>query len=509
MCYLFRHELCQLSSIEHEYKLNVKGKYCAFSEGVLFIHEFKKMAIIVRKMKHYLHICLFFLIALQTQAQEKKVVVFEIKEEIAPSATRITQKALAEARKLKADLLIVHMNTFGGLLTDADSIRTALLNAPMPVIAYIDNNAASAGALISIACDKIYMRRGANIGAATVVDQSGAVLPDKYQSYMRAIMRSTAESQGYDTLISGSDTILKYKRDPLIAEAMVDPRTVVPGISDSGEVLTLTTEEAISAGYCEGTAETIDEILKKEGLSSARVIRVEKSGLDKFLGFITHPGFSSVLILIIIAGIYFELQSPGIGFPLLAAIVAALLYFAPLYLEGLAANWEILLFIIGIGLVVLELFAFPGFGVAGISGIVLVISALVLSLVRNVEFDFSLTSPGDISGALLTVLISLLGAIVVIFLLGGSLLKSTLFKRIVLESTLEDARTHMGNEQMPAEVDTRDAMTHTDLRPIGKIKLGDEIVQAKTMGSFIEQGKKVKILGKEFDYYLVQEIEST
>lgn len=471
------------------------------------MHEFKKMAIIVRKMKHSILACLLVLLSFSGMAQKKQVVVFEIKEEIAPSATRITHKALQEARRINADLLILHMNTFGGLLTDADSIRTALLNAPMPVIAFIDNNAASAGALISIACDKIYMRKGANIGAATVVDQSGEVLPDKYQSYMRGIMRSTAESHGYDTIVNGTDTILKYKRDPLIAEAMVDPRTVVPGISDSGEVLTFTTEEAISAGYCEGMAETIDAILEKEGLSSAALIRVEKSGLDKFIGFITHPGFSSVLILIIIAGIYFELQSPGIGFPLLAAIVAALLYFAPLYLEGLAANWEILLFILGVGLVILELFAFPGFGVAGISGIVLVLSSLVLSLVRNVEFDFSLTSPGDLSRALLTVLISLLGAIGVIFLFGGSLLKSHLFRRLVLDQTLENAHAGMGNEWLPDVPQTSEAVAHTDLRPMGKIKAGEEILQAKTMGPFIGQGKRVKIIGKEFDYFLVEEME--
>lgn len=474
--------------------------------SLYFMHEFKKMAIIVRKMKHSILACLLHLLSFSVFAQEKRVVIFEIREEIAPSATRITQKALTEARRVKADLLIVHMNTFGGLLTDADSIRTALLNAPMPVIAFIDNNAASAGALISIACDKIYMRKGANIGAATVVDQSGAVLPDKYQSYMRAIMRSTAESHGYDTIISGNDTVLKYKRDPLIAEAMVDPRTVVPGISDSGEVLTLTTEEAIDAGYCEGMAETIEAILEKEGMQKATLIRVEKSSLDKFIGFITHPGFSSVLILIIIAGIYFELQSPGIGFPLLAAVVAALLYFAPLYLEGLAANWEILLFILGIGLIILELFAFPGFGVAGVSGIVLVISSLVLSLVRNVEFDFSLTSPGDLSRALLTVLISLLGAIAVIFLFGGSLLKSGLFRRLVLESTLEHARAGMGNEMMPESLPGPEAIAHTDLRPMGKIKVGEDLLQAKTMGTFIGQGAQVKIIGKEFDYYLVEEM---
>ncbi|HEX2976465.1 MAG TPA: hypothetical protein VHO68_11070, partial [Bacteroidales bacterium] len=121
---------------------------------------------------------------------------FNIMEEIAPPVWRTTRKALDEARRLNADVIIIHLNTYGGMLESADSIRTALLQTPIPVWVFIDNNAASAGALISIACDSIYMRKGANIGAATVVDQEGKVVPDKYQSYMRSMMRSTAEATG-------------------------------------------------------------------------------------------------------------------------------------------------------------------------------------------------------------------------------------------------------------------------------------------------------------------------
>lgn len=151
--------------------------------------------------------------------------------------------ALNEAQMLKADLVILQMNTYGGLLDAADSTRTRLLNFPIPVISFIDNNAASAGALISIACNRIYMRSGSSIGAATVVDQSAQALPDKYQSYMRSMMRSTAEKRG---------------RDPKIAEAMT--RTYIPGVNDSGKVLTFTTSEAIKNGYCEGQAENIAEV---------------------------------------------------------------------------------------------------------------------------------------------------------------------------------------------------------------------------------------------------------
>ncbi len=217
------------------------------------------------------------------------------------------------------------------------------------------------------------MRPGANIGAATVVDQTGKPLPDKYQSYMRSMMRATAEAKG---------------RDPQIAQAMVDPRIYIPGIIDSTMVLTFTTSEAIKHGYCEGEAENIREILDKYNFTKAQIITQKLTAIDKIIGFLINPFISGILILIIIGGIYFELQTPGIGFPLAAAVVAAILYFAPLYLEGLAEHWEILLFVAGVILLAIEIFAIPGFGVAGISGIILIITGLTLSMVDNLGFEF-------------------------------------------------------------------------------------------------------------------------
>ncbi|HEY4787671.1 MAG TPA: nodulation protein NfeD, partial [Bacteroidales bacterium] len=159
---------------------------------------------------------------------------FDITKEIGPAVWRITRQSFKEAKLLKADLILIHLNTYGGLLDAADSIRTKIINSPIPVYVFIDNNAASAGALISIAADRIYMRTGASIGAATVVNQTGEPMPDKYQSFMRSMMRSTAESHGKDTIIKGKDTLIIWHRDPKIAEAMVDPRTYIPNVNDSG-----------------------------------------------------------------------------------------------------------------------------------------------------------------------------------------------------------------------------------------------------------------------------------
>lgn len=170
-------------------------------------------------------------------------------DEINSTTWVYTQRGFEEANDLKADAIIVHLNTYGGEVVFADSIRTKILNSTIPVHVFIDNNAASAGALISIACDKIFMRKGANIGAATVVNQTGEQMPDKYQSYMRSTIRATAEAHGKDTTVVKGDTITKWVRDPRIAEAMVDQRIIVPGLVDSTQVLTFTTLEAIKRGF--------------------------------------------------------------------------------------------------------------------------------------------------------------------------------------------------------------------------------------------------------------------
>lgn len=166
------------------------------------------------------------------EGQEHKILVYklEIMENIAPPAWRITKRSFERAMEAGADYILIHMNTYGGLVDVADSIRTIILNSPVPVLIFIDNNAASSGALIAIAADSIYMRPGASIGAATVVNQTGEVVPDKYQSYMRSTMRATAEAHGKDTIVTGQDTIIRWHRDPRIAEAMVDPSIYIEGI---------------------------------------------------------------------------------------------------------------------------------------------------------------------------------------------------------------------------------------------------------------------------------------
>lgn len=440
-------------------------------------------------MYNYLLIGLLCIICSSSQgapAQVKKInkiYVCDIKEEIAPPVRRKIQKAFKEAKEAKVDLIIIHMNTYGGMLDAADSIRTIILTSKIPVWVFIDNNAASAGALISIACDSIFMRPGANIGAATVVDQSGKPLPDKYQSYMRSMMRSTAEAK---------------RRDPQIAQAMVDPRIVIPGIVDSTMVLTFTTEEAIKNGYCEGSFNSISEILEKHDLSKASIITQKLSSLDDIIGFLINPFISGLLVLIIIGGIYFELQTPGIGFPSIAAVVAALLYFAPLYLEGLAENWEILIFVLGVILLIIELFAIPGFGVIGFAGIVAIVTGLTLALVSNLGFDFSSVGFNSLLIALFTVITATFIAIIGSFFISKHIFTHRTF---LGQLALVDVQNkNDGYSSADANYNTQVGKTgiaRTILRPVGKVDIDGEVFDATAITGFIEKGDEVLVVKYE------------
>ena len=428
------------------------------------------------------------------------IYTFAIKDNIAAPTWRITQLAFEEALALEADAVILHLNTYGGEVSAADSIRTKLLNAPMPVYVFIDDNAASAGALIAIACDSIYMRPGGKIGAATVVNQTGEQVPDKYQSYMRATMRATAEAHGKDTLITGSDTLLSWHRDPAIAEAMVDPKLYVEGVSDTGQVLTFTASEAITHGYCEGTVASIEEVISKLGIEEYELRSYNPTGLDKMIGFLINPMISGVLIMIIIGGIYFELQSPGIGFALGASIFAALLYFAPLYLEGMAENWELILFIVGIILIMVEIFAIPGFGVAGVAGIIAVITGLTLSLVDNVVFEdpeFTGEGLGILMKSLSLVLVSVLAGVIFSLWATRKLLTTTAFGRLSLTSEQLTEDGFIGVETQQQSLVGEKGVAHTVLRPSGRVMIQEKLYDAISEYGFIEKDEAIKVIRYE------------
>ncbi len=436
--------------------------------------------------------CLFS----QEQESEKKLVYqLNIKQEIAPGMWRQTKKAFEAADTLGADIFLIHMNTYGGTVLDADSIRTKILQSDIPVYVFIDNNAASAGALISIAADSIYMRPGGSIGAATVVNQTGQAMPDKYQSYMRSTMRTTAEAKGKVPVVEENDTVYKWRRDPRIAEAMVDPSIYIEGVIDTGKVLTFTSEEAIKYGYSDGLAESIQEVLQQAGVENYEIVEYEPGWIERIIGFLVHPVFSGLLIMAIIGGIYFEMQTPGIGFPLGIAILAAVLYFAPLYLEGLAANWEILVFILGVILIAVEIFVLPGFGVAGISGITIVFTSLILSLINNVDFDFGYVELENVGIAIMTVTVGLFGGFLLSLYFGKKMFsaKSGPFKDFALSTVQNISEGYLNVDASFLALKGKTGKAQTVLRPGGKVIIDGEIYDAMSQSGFIERGEEVLV----------------
>ena len=435
---------------------------------------------------------LTLLVCALTINAQTKVYFFEIDDNIAKPALRKTEKAVAAAAEINADILFLRLNTFGGELDAADKIRTLLLEAPMTTIVLIDNNAASAGALISIACDSIYMAAGASIGAASVVNGEGEIMPDKYQSYMRSLMRTTAEKQG---------------RSPSIAEAMVDPDIVVKDVSAAGKVLTLTTNEAIANGFCEGEANSMEEALSAAGVDNYSVEKQELSIIDKIIAFLINPFVSGILIMIIVGGIYFELQTPGIGFALAAAVTSALLYFAPHYLEGLAAHWEIIIFVVGLVLLALEIFVIPGFGVAGISGIILIIGSLVLSMIFNIGFDFGYAPAGAVGYSMLWVFSALIIGFFLSIWLGKKILTTqTRFGTLAFTKTLDKEAGYVSQDMHIAEKVGKTGTAATILRPSGKVLIDGEIFDAVAAFGIIEKDSPIKAVRFE-NAQLVVEIQ--
>ncbi|OHX68620.1 NfeD family protein [Flammeovirga pacifica] len=430
----------------------------------------------------YIITLLFSLTSVSSMAEEDPIIFqFEIRTDIDPRTSRLVDLALKEATNQKADYVIIDMDTYGGAVNDADKIRQLILDYPKPVYVFINKNAASAGALISIACDSIYMESGANIGAATVVmGDTGEAAPDKYQSYMRSMMRSTAESNG---------------RNPDIAEAMVDQDLVVEGISEEGEVITFTVSEAIKNGYCEAKVTSVKDIMKRSDVDSYVLVNYEQPVSENIISLFLNPAISGILILLILGGLYFELQSPGVGFPLIVSILAAILYLTPYYLNGMAEHWEIVIIFLGIVLIILEIFVVPGFGVTGISGICLLTAGLMLVMLNNDFLDFTFVDASQIWASLISVLGAMFVSGLFIITFAHKIMDMPMFNKVGLKESMSSDEGYSADVFETSYVG-QVGVTHTVLRPSGKIKIENEYFDATTEGGFIEKGTEVEVVSQ-------------
>ena len=415
-------------------------------------------------------------------AEKDTVFVIEIRQDIDKSSMRKLGLGLREAERAGTDYIILHLDTYGGAVDAADSMRTAILHAPVPVIAFIDMQAASAGALISIACDSIYMRSGSSIGAATVVNQNGEVMPDKYQSFMRGMMRATAEAHGRRA--DGT-----WFRDPAIAEKMVD----------TAGVLSFTPDEAIEARYCEGKAGSIDEVIEHIGLEECEIVHQELSPLEKFILLMMSPLLQGIFLMMIIGGIYFEIQSPGLGLPSIIALIGAVLYFSPLYISGLALNWEIVLFILGLILLAVEIFVTPGFGVAGVLGAILSLTALIFAMIDNdtLYFEGKLNLRALLEPCAI-VLVSTVTALVLSIWGASKLYPRKSFAYIAQKTELKGDEGWVGVETDSLAACVGQVVTAaTEMCPSGKVEYGEWQYEAVMEYGSANAGERLKVIRAE------------
>ncbi|MBI3064059.1 MAG: nodulation protein NfeD [Deltaproteobacteria bacterium] len=387
------------------------------------------------------------------------------------------QRVLNEATDAGAAAVILDINTFGGRVDAAVLIRDALLNARVKTVAFVNKRAISAGALISLAAEKIVMADGGTIGAATPVQmgQPGAPaqpVEEKTVSYVRKEFRATAESR---------------KRPPLIAEAMVDADVEIRGLIQKGKLLTLTTEEALKHKLADFRADTIADVLKQLDLAGAEVRRASPNWAENLVRFLTHPIVSSLLITIGMLGIILEIRTPGFGLPGGLGVASLALFFWGHWLVQLAGWEELLLVGSGLVLLVLEIFVTPGFGVAGALGIAALLGGLSLSLFgAGASWEFILKA---VSRVVFSLLIALIASLVTLRFLP----RLPFGRRLILETGLlagagggsapESDRMWLG----------KGGTAISPLRPAGIAEIEGERVDVVSDGELIEPGVPIVV----------------
>ena len=425
-------------------------------------------------MKRFFYLLAVLLLLVDISASNKKVYLARIDSEIDLGMAPFIKRVISEAEKNNAQAIIFHINTFGGRVDAATQIKDAILNSKVKTIAFIDKRAISAGALIALSCEKIYMVPGASIGASTVVDQSGEKQSEKYQSFMRSEMRSTAERNG---------------RRADIAEGMVDERIVVSDLEDdSTKLITLTSEEALKVGIADKIVNSIEDAEKEAGFAGAEIVEVKGNFAEDLVRFVNHPIVTSILIMIGLVGLFTEIKTGGWGWPGSLAVIALLLFFGSNYILDLASAFEIVIFIIGVVLLLLEIFVIPGFGIVGVVGILLMISGLFLGLVG----DFSITDPNDISNAIIQLASSFLMTAVFIYILSRFLPKTKMWNNLILQSKISSTSGYTSSLDLTSLIGA-EGIALTDLRPAGTAVINGKRVDVVTDGEYIKNGTSLVV----------------
>lgn len=409
------------------------------------------------------------------------------------------ERSLKRAAGDGAQAVIFDIDTFGGRLDAATQIKDAILESQVPTVAFINRRAISAGALIALSCEKVYMSGGGTIGAATAVDMSGQKASEKVISYMREEMASTAEKRGRSVEIAKGMVDEELSFATLVIAGDTVEVTDLEGRRE-GKLITLTTELAIKYRMADGHTESFEDLLDTLGLSAAPVRVENESWSENLVRFLTNPIVASLLTTFGFLGILFELQSPGWGIPGTVGIVCLALSLGASYLAKLASMTDLLFVLVGVALLLAEVFVIPGFGIAGILGILFVIGGMFAFLIPDVPVG------GEIySMALVGVTIGIVGGIIGLVLLFRIMTRTRFWQKITspgIQSHAEGYDTSIGLEMLVGTL----GQAVTDLRPSGWITAGDRRIFVVSEGDFVDEGSPVKILQVEGNRVVVRKI---
>jgi membrane-bound serine protease (ClpP class) len=410
-------------------------------------------------------------------AKGETVYVVPVEETVEKGLHAFLERAVTEAEADHASAIIFDINTPGGAVDAAGEIGKLITSTDIRTIAFVNKQALSAGAFISLNADEIYMVPGAVMGSAAIIDQTGNTADKKAVSYWLAAMESAAQESG---------------RDPIYALAMADEEVDLPEYgAGKGKLLTLTTENALKVGYSEGTVNNLDDLLSKLSYVEPDIKHVEESFAEKLARFITNPFVVPILLSIGSIGLVLELYSPGFGIPGIMGLSSLLLFFYGHLVAGLAGYEAIILFIIGVTLIILE-FILPG-GIIGVIGLIAIISSFFLASGNIVHMGISL-----LIALILTVLVSIL----MVKVLGK---RMKFFRKIILTDSTSTEGGYVSNKTRK-ELIGLEGVTITALRPSGTVQIGDERIDVVSEGSFIQKDRKVKIVKTEGSRVVVREL---
>ncbi len=394
-------------------------------------------------------------------------------------------RAVREAEAAGATAIYLDLDTPGGRIDAAQKITDAVRSTDLPVYAFVNPRAYSAGAMIALATDGIYMRTGAVIGAATPVDGQGTKASEKMVSAMRAEFRALAEEQGLN---------------PEVAEAMVDESIAIPGVVEEGKLLTLSTAEAVELGFARSQVLDEAELLTQIGQADAQVVTPGINWAERLVRFLTSPLVQPLLLSLGMLGLVFEIKSGGFGLGGVVSLGALGLFFGSNLLLGLAGTEEFILLAAAIIALGIEIFVLPGFGIAGILGLLLLGAAFVLAMVGKVPTMADFTQAVAVVGA------SVVITIAVVFAWLRHLPSSNRFKGLLLKRELDQASGFISAPERNDLVG-QIGVALTDLRPAGTITIGEERLDAVTEGEFLQQGQRVKVMRSDGYRHVVRPVD--